>query len=169
MNKLKKRRKGFTLIEMVVVIAIVVIIAAIAIPQALKAINKSKASTDFANARTYAGQIMSRAANNDITLGATTASDVALVKDSVTELSGTKATGLIGVEISDVKLKSGDKFYALYTTDKNGNDKVSIAIGSTTKLPTVDKTSGILSGEVYPNVDSKSEYAKYVTSTGQTE
>ncbi|MEG2338442.1 MAG: prepilin-type N-terminal cleavage/methylation domain-containing protein, partial [Clostridium sp.] len=71
--KLKKRRKGFTLIEMVVVIAIVVIIAAIAIPQALKAINKSKASTDIANARTVAGEVMTKVADGSAIADAITA------------------------------------------------------------------------------------------------
>lgn len=56
-QKKSKKRKGFTLIEMVVVIAIIAIIAGIAIPQALKAINKSKATADIANAKSIASSI----------------------------------------------------------------------------------------------------------------
>lgn len=53
----KKKKKGFTLIEMVVVIAIIAIIAGIAIPQAFKSLNKSKATADIANAKTIANAI----------------------------------------------------------------------------------------------------------------
>ena len=111
MNKLKKRKKsGFTLIEMVVVIAIVVIVAAIAIPQALKAVNKAKASTDVANARTYAGQIMNKVADGE-ELEAKTKT---LIDDKV-----------IGSEPAESKLKKNGNFY--YTLV---DDKITIYIGS---------------------------------------
>lgn len=112
MNKLKKRKKsGFTLIEMVVVIAIVVIVAAIAIPQALKAVNKAKASTDVANARTYAGEIMNKVANGDITGDTTT------------------KTAIDGA--AESKLVKGGKFsYELK------DDKITIYIGDEEVYPT---------------------------------
>ena len=105
MNKLKKRKKsGFTLIEMVVVIAIVVIVAAIAIPQALKAVNKAKASTDVANARTYAGEIMNKVANGED------------IKDT------TAALPIEGA--AESKLKKGETFFYELV-----NDKITISIG----------------------------------------
>ena len=105
MNKLKKRKKpGFTLIEMVVVIAIVVIVAAIAIPQALKAVNKAKASTDIANARTYAGEIMNRVADGED------------IKDTTAALPIADA--------AESKLKKGEKFFY-----ELKDDKITISIG----------------------------------------
>lgn len=50
--------KGFTLMEMVVVIAIIAILAMIAAPQAFRAINRSRASADIASAKNVATAIM---------------------------------------------------------------------------------------------------------------
>ncbi|MEF9952086.1 MAG: prepilin-type N-terminal cleavage/methylation domain-containing protein [Clostridium sp.] len=149
MNKLKKRRKGFTLIEMVVVIAIVVIIAAIAIPQALKAINKSKASTDIANARTYAGQIMSRSANGDISAAGMTS----LKGTNGVALSSSNSADILGGEVAVLKLAgTGNSYVAKYTTDANGNDKITILVG----------TGAATDKEIYPTVATGSDYANYI-------
>ena len=51
----KHSRKGFTLIEMLVVIAIIAILVAIIIPTVSSAIAKAKAATDAANLRTILG------------------------------------------------------------------------------------------------------------------
>lgn len=135
MEKLrKKRKKGFTLIEMVVVIAIVVVIAAIAIPQALKAINKSKAATDIANARTYAGEIMNKIANNEIS-----ADDL---KDASTEITKTDPAGFT-MDVAKSKLLKDGVFK--YKYDK-ANDKIEIYVGDNL---------------VYPNVYKGEAYEKY--------
>lgn len=147
MNKIKKRKKGgFTLIEMVVVIAIVVIIAAIAIPQALKAINKSRASTDIANARTYAGEIMTKVADGTIKFEA----------KAVTKLTKDDPTGF-NIDPANPKLVDGD-FYYEFKKDDKGNETVEISVGKSGSLVVI-----------YPTIDSKSEYYNYVnTKTGTT-
>mgnify|MGYP002477333342 CR=1 FL=1 len=48
---MKKKQEGFTLIELIIVIAILAIIAAIAIPNILGAIDNSRKATDVANAK----------------------------------------------------------------------------------------------------------------------
>jgi len=53
-KKISKKNKGFTLIEMIVVVAIIAILVSIAVPQALNQINKAKVSADLANARNIA-------------------------------------------------------------------------------------------------------------------
>lgn len=140
--KFLKRKKGFTLIEMVVVIAIIVIIASIAIPQALKAINKSKASTDLANARTYAGQIMSRIANNDMEIDELPVGNKSPIKEEH-----------IGMKPTSSSLKKGKEFEILFSkgTDGTGNvkgteDSLKIYIGDI---------------EVYPEVETGSDWARY--------
>lgn len=51
----KKHKKGFTLIEMLVVIAIIAILVAIIIPTVTSASTRAKAATDAANLRSILG------------------------------------------------------------------------------------------------------------------
>jgi type IV pilus assembly protein PilA len=54
---LTKRKKGFTLIELIVVVAILAILAAVAIPSFLGLQKKAKQGTDIGNASAIAGAI----------------------------------------------------------------------------------------------------------------
>ena len=51
MKKILKNKKGFTLMEMLIVVAIIVILVAISIPTFTGQLNKAKAATDEANER----------------------------------------------------------------------------------------------------------------------
>ena len=53
---MKMNKKGFTLIEMLVVIAIIAVLVAIVVPTVSSATLKSKAATDAANLRTITAQ-----------------------------------------------------------------------------------------------------------------
>lgn len=56
---LKKNEKGFTLMEMLIVVAIIAVLVAIAIPTFTSSLNKAKAATDAANIRAgYASTMM---------------------------------------------------------------------------------------------------------------
>ena len=54
---LKKDKKGFTLMEMLIVVAIIAIIVAIAIPTFSNALTKAKVAADKANVRAYYAQV----------------------------------------------------------------------------------------------------------------
>ena len=65
-NKLKNR-KAFTLMEMLIVVAIIAILVAIAIPTFNNAMAKSRAATDLANIRSGYAAALVRAMTEEIT------------------------------------------------------------------------------------------------------
>ncbi len=58
LRKKLKNKKGFTLMEMLIVIAIIVILLAIAIPSFNNSLNKAKTVADEANVRSYYAEVM---------------------------------------------------------------------------------------------------------------
>lgn len=58
LRKKLKSKKGFTLMEMLIVIAIIVILLAIAIPSFNNSLNKAKTVADEANVRSYYAEVM---------------------------------------------------------------------------------------------------------------
>ena len=71
MRKLKQ--KGFTLIEMLVVIAIIAILVAIIVPTVVSATTKAKAATDAANLRTILGEANVQLVDSDVDVAASIA------------------------------------------------------------------------------------------------
>jgi prepilin-type N-terminal cleavage/methylation domain-containing protein len=65
---MKKKNKGFTLIEMLVVIAIVAILVAIVIPVVTNSTEKAKAATDAANLRAVYAELNIHVLNGDKTI-----------------------------------------------------------------------------------------------------
>ena len=72
LRKKLKNKKGFTLMEMLIVIAIIVILLAIAIPSFNNSLNKAKTTADEANVRSYYAEMMvenmTKDANGTLTL-----------------------------------------------------------------------------------------------------
>ena len=60
MKKLLKNKKGFTLMEMLIVVAIIVILVAISIPTFSGSLNEAKESADAANLRAAKAQATSQ-------------------------------------------------------------------------------------------------------------
>lgn len=63
---MKNNKKGFTLVEMLVVIAIIAVLVAIIVPTALGATAKAKAATDAANLRSVLGEANTQLIEFDI-------------------------------------------------------------------------------------------------------
>ena len=77
MKKLKNS-KGFTLMEMLIVVAIIAILVAIAIPTFTNQLEKAREATDLANLRGAYAQVMAAALTNsadDTTIGLTRTGD----------------------------------------------------------------------------------------------
>ena len=66
LRNLKKKKKGFTLIELIIVIAIIAIISAIAIPKLLNSKDDANTKADIANAKTIANASLNAIADGTI-------------------------------------------------------------------------------------------------------
>ena len=64
---MKKNRKGFTLAELLIVVAIIAVLVAIAIPIFTNQLEKSREATDLANVRSAYAEVMAAAIVNDTT------------------------------------------------------------------------------------------------------
>lgn len=64
-NLMKKSKKGFTLMEMLIVVAIIAILVVIAIPTFTNALNEARANTDLANTRAWYAEMVVEAMLNE--------------------------------------------------------------------------------------------------------
>ena len=69
---MKMNKKGFTLIEMLVVIAIIAVLVAIVVPTVSSATTKAKAAADAANLRTAMGEAQIYVLNENLEIEAKT-------------------------------------------------------------------------------------------------
>lgn len=108
-----KKKKGFTLIELIIVIAIIGILALIIIPQVLGYTNKAKNGTDVADARTLMSAVQAYNAENptaqiDTSSNSTkkvsdlTTYNDATINDAVTKINAAD-TSLYGANLSDLQ------------------------------------------------------------------
>ena len=126
--KKKANKKGFTIMEMLIVVAIIAVLAAIAIPTFNGALTKSKEAADVANIRAAYAEIMVDRLTNDNTTTTVT-------KDTITAKTGK-------LNFEDHLSVANDK--VTYTTTKLENSKNStnpkeftwsLADGDTTTNP----------------------------------
>ena len=126
--KKMKNKQGFTLMEMLIVVAIIGILIAIMIPTFSNALTKARISADEANLRSYYATTITDHMLNETTLDATTIKGDG---KSVT-IDGTKYTLQAGS--FDVTLSAdGETFTITYTPTNAKYDKVTIPGGATTE------------------------------------
>lgn len=146
MKKMMKNRKGFTLMEMLIVVAIIAILVIIAIPTFNSALAKARAATDLANIRSgyAAAQVEAMtdgikgagAGNNSVeyylqkdgTVAAKDTNDYTCV--GAAKNAGTTDSTFVGgvVKAADINWEKGNKIkYTVTENTKDGTISVAIA------------------------------------------
>ncbi len=119
-NGLKKQMKkngGFSLVELIIVIAILAVIAAIAVPNVLGALEKSKITRDISNAATIGHAVEELAADAAVdgvilTVGAGTAPDAVTYTDG----AGTAHT-IVDKFNGPIPTPSSDRYQGAFTVE----------------------------------------------------
>ena len=119
---MKKNNKGFTLAELLIVVAIIAVLVAVAIPVFTTQLEKTRQATDLANIRSsYAGAVAEALTNN----AAATATDKYKVQNTHKKLDLISLDGLTG-PLAD---------YLNASTDVSGTIQVSVdANGAVTSI-----------------------------------
>lgn len=128
MKERKLNNKGFSLVELIIVIAIMVILVVVIAPQYTKFVKNSRIAADVQTAQ-----------------AAATAIDVAVAEGKTGLFGGTGGTynATAPVNMSDMTSKMNGTF-KIYGTDANGVSKITLVIGSGADSGTY---------ECYPNPD----------------
>ncbi|MST57189.1 type II secretion system protein [Waltera intestinalis] len=155
MNKKQKSltNKGFSLVELIIVIAIMAVLIGVLAPQYLKYVERSRESADLTNYQEILSALQIYAADPSVT--ATPGSD-----EKVTVTSGTVAASgtwtqaaltSAGVNVGNLKMKSSAYASATITVTKStdgfefkvtGNDNLAAALAVATTSATPTPTPG---------------------------
>ena len=128
-----KNTKGFTLMEMLIVVAIIAILIAIAIPTFNSSLNKAKVATDEANIRSGYAAVMTAILTEDKPAASYTLKTDGTVNTQDTTDYQCKGEPAKDVEIAGMSVKAWHKddkvTYAVQST--NDGYKVTINVGNT--------------------------------------
>jgi type IV pilus assembly protein PilA len=116
MKTIKKNEKGFTLVELVIVVAILAILAALLVPRIMGNVEDAKKSRELANARTIASEITIHNALVKVEGTGTYIPDPLPASGTETTLNTSNYDGRFG------ELPAGS--FCTITVDSDGNAKV---------------------------------------------
>ena len=121
----KMNKKGFTLIEMLVVIAIIAVLVSIIIPTVSSATGKAQAATDAANLRSMLAE-----ATTDYLNGQTETAGLVKYTAPTAGATGAAKYGSFEVATSAPKCKTNEAWVAKITFDDAGNITAAFVAGT---------------------------------------
>lgn len=135
LNKKKNDNKGFSLVELIIVVAILAILVGLLAPQYLKYVEKSRKSADASNLSEMVNAIQVHAADSDsnlkagtytITINETGTTATQAVADIIAETAPDYATVKLKSNkwLKDDKTGNADSISATVTVDSNGGTTV---------------------------------------------
>lgn len=134
---LKKNEKGFTLMEMLIVVAIIAVLIAIAIPTFNSSLNRAKVATDEANIRSgYASvmlTIIDKDPGADETYTLLTTGDVKAASDQNATGTEYKTVGVPSekVNIAGIEVSAWAKDQTVTYKYTHADGKIAIQVGTT--------------------------------------
>ena len=157
MKEKKMNNKGFSLVELIIVIAIMAILIVVLAPQYLKYVEKSRNSTDVSNATEIVTALQVYAADPDATVKIPTSAVKVTVNDSGTTLNDT--SGFLTAALQEAGLadasgkvstscvsKSNWVSYVITATPENGGLKFTYS-ASKSDGSAASKFSDMMSGK----------------------
>ena len=141
MRKENKKNKGFSLVELIIVIAIMVILGAIIAPQYFKHVANAKISSDVEQAARISAAISAEYATEQVEFPATSKFVVTPAAATVPTWTAVSLIPTVTGTVSNSKVESGGVFY--YSLAINGD--VQIGISATVPGATGIPTSHIIS------------------------
>lgn len=123
-KKLRKNEKGFTLAELLIVVAIIGVLVAISIPIFTSQLEKAREATDMANIRSAYAEVAASA----LTDSDTTVTETVAAKQTQTGWQTDNNTEIAGIKLSQIteNAKKGGTFTIKYEAATDGTGKITI-------------------------------------------
>lgn len=141
---MKKNNKGFSLVELIIVIAIMAILAGALAPALIKYINKSRRSTDIQNADTLRTSVQTAMSNPDA---------VDAISGNTTSFTSTDITNGGDDFLNEVKSVVGTSKLTTKYKDKGCAFKIDVDLASNTVVVKSDSNSELSPSAVSPWAD----------------
>ena len=148
MKKMKKNNKGFSLVELIIVIAIMAVLVGVLAPQFIKYVEQSRRGTDIQNAEQIRTAILADMADGVIT-GTGNSVEFTGTTPPTTPLGSGATTISVAPTIQGNLLSHGNHFNVTFNSG-TGECSVSVTNGSVTYILTDPTSAGFYKNDTTP-------------------